>query len=171
MLPKSAEPPAALDLGFPDIEVRHHAQPFGPEGADEHAPLGERGGHGRRVAVEVDHRDVRLRRLDAHPGRAGNQLCEAPRVRVVAREARTVVVERVRAGGREAPDLAHAAAQHLAKATRPQDRLGAARKHGADRRAEALREANADRVEGCRQRHFGRPARDGGIPNAGPVEV
>ena len=68
---------------------------------------------------------------------------EAARVRVIVGEARAVVLERVQRGRAQDAGLAHAAAQHLAEAARAFDVVAAARDHRADRRAEALREADA----------------------------
>ncbi len=90
---------------------------------------------------------------------------------VVVGEARHVVLERVQPRGRDDPGLPHAAAEQLAQPAAARDRLGGGDQHRADRRAEALREAERHAVgtgAGLRQCAV---ARDGRVRQARAVHV
>ena len=93
---------------------------------------------------------VDLRRVGLDARQLGQALGEAARVRVVVREPVHVVVERVQAAGRHDPGLAQRAADHLLVAPRLVDELARPGEHGADRRAEALREVDPRGVEAGR---------------------
>ena len=80
------------------------------------------------------------------------------RAGVVVGEPLDVVVEGVQAGGGQDADLAHAAAVALAPDPGLGDRVGRADEHRADRRPQALGQADADRCRtGCRSRRSGTP--------------
>ena len=81
----------------------------------------------------------------------GERLGQAAGARVVLGEPIDVVVERVDAGGRDDPGLAHRAAEAVLAAAGLRHRLARAREEGAERAAEALREAERDRVEASRR--------------------
>ena len=69
------------------------------------------------------------------------------------------------------PGLPHAAAEQLAGAPGERDGRRIADQHRADRRAESLREAHADRVAGRRDVGERHAAGDVGVPDARPVQV
>ena len=109
------------------------------------------------------------------PGRPARPVGEAGRQRVVVGEAVDVVVERVQRRRGDDAGLAHAAADHLAPAVRAGDERARADQRRADRRAEALREADRDLIERRRDRARRRARiaaeRDRGVEEARAVEV
>ena len=101
----------------------------------------------QRRDVELDEVRLDLVGVDGEPG-LGEAAASRSRARVVVGEPLDVVVERVDAGGRDDPGLAHRAAEEvLLRARRAPDHLGRAGEHGAERAAEPLREAERDGVE------------------------
>ena len=81
------------------------------------------------------------------------------------------VLERVDAGRGDDAGLAHAAAEHLAVAPRLGDELLRAAEHGADRAAQALREAERDRVAVRREAGDRDAELHGGVEDARAVDV
>ena len=80
--------------------------------------------------------------------------------------------ERHEPSRREHAGLAHPAADHLARTTRPCDELGAAHDDRADRAGEALGEAEGGAVGlGQADRRAGVPQRDDGVEEARAVDV
>ena len=113
-----------------------------------------------RLDVELD--EVRLdvlRARRAGPRRASPS-ASLLRPRVVVREPVDVVVERVDARRGDDPGLAHRAAEEVLLAARLGHPLGGARDERAERAAEALREAERDRVD------VAAPISAGGTPSA-----
>ena len=80
-------------------------------------------------------------------------------------------VQRHEARRGQHPALPHPAAEHLAQPPCLLDELGRARHQRADRRAEALAQADLHGVGADRQRAWRHPERDGGVPQPGAVEV
>ena len=97
---------------------------------------------------DVDLHEVRLDLLeiDGHAGRV-ERLGERARASVVVREPLDVVVERVEAGRRDDPGLAHRAAEEVLLAPRALHQLARAGEQRPERAAEPLREAERHRVE------------------------
>src|SRR5437899_5192030 len=104
--------------------------------------------HPLRVDLERD--DVRdnALRVDAHSADAREAVCESLRVAVVFDEPVAHLLERDERGGRDHAGLPHRPAEQLAHATRLRDGLRRPTKDRSDRRGEALREAELDRVHG-----------------------
>ena len=108
---------------------------------------------------------------DAQPVDAGHAGGDATGPGVVLGQPVHVVVQGVEAGGRQVPDLAHPAAQHLAESVGPADRRPVADQHTADRGTQALGEAQRHGVHVGGPRFDAHADCDGGIEQAGPVEV
>ena len=102
----------------------------------------------RRQRRDVELDEVRLDavRVDREPG-LGEPERQPPGAPVVVGEPVDVVVERVQAGGRDDPRLAHRAAEQVLQPPRVAHHLVTAGEHRAERAAEPLREAERDRVE------------------------
>ena len=96
---------------------------------------------------------------------------EPPRARVVVGEPVDVVIERVDAGRRDDPRLAHRAAEEVLEPRAPRHQLREPGDERAERAAEALREAERDRVEAARRSRRRDPERDGGVQQPRAVEV
>ncbi len=92
-------------------------------------------------------------------------------VRVVFGEPLDVVFERIEARRREHAGLAHAAAQHLARAARAFDERLAAHEHRSDRRPQSFRKADRDRIERCAERRHRFARRDRRIADARAVQM
>src|SRR5260221_9999509 len=82
-----------------------------------------------------------------------------------------MVAERVERSSGKHADLAHACAEHLAQAMCLDDLRLASGERRAHRGAQALREADADRIEGAGELREGYARRRGRVPQAGAVEV
>ena len=93
------------------------------------------------------------------------------RVAVIVGQPLDVMLERVEAGGGEDAGLAHAAAEHLADAVHAVDELRRAADQRADRRAEALRQAERDGVEPLHPARRRDAAGDDGVEQPRAVEV
>ena len=142
----------------------------GAEGFTSTCPRARRAQEAHRV-LDAEHHHVGLGgRIDreAELLEPGGQ---PARVRVVVGESLDVMLERVEARRGEDAGLAHAAAQHLARAVHAPDHLVRAAHERADRRAEALGEAEGHRVEGLGPDRRGGSGRDHGVPQARAVEV
>ena len=108
-------------------------------------------------------------------GHRGDRFGEAASVPVVLVEAldhaRVAVLQRHEAGGRDDPDLAHPAADHLARAAGAEDEVLRADDDRADRAGEALAEAERERVGRAGEVARGLAERDRGVEEAGAIDV
>src|SRR5262249_55670488 len=146
------------------------------DGADEDAVLFQPGGDvlgasELRVNAEPDQVGVNLRRVERQARRVGYCLGENLGVLVIVGQALDVVVERVGTNRGDDAGLPHAAAEELACPASLRDdgfRPGQGR---ADRGAEALAEADRDRVEVPGPVPGGDAGGNDGVPQAGAVEV
>ena len=133
----------------------------------------DRLGRGELDVADVDLDEVRLdeMRVDRRAP-VGPALGEPPRPGVVVGEALDVVLERVEAGRRDDPCLPHRAAEAVLLDPRARHQLGRAGDDGAERRAEALREAERDGVEAAPpMTAAATPERDGRVREPRAVEV
>ena len=143
------------------------------DGRDPHAgrpqALGEGlGGQPDRRRRGPDH--VRLDRFhgEAELGETAGQRIGAP---VVVGEPLDVVGEGVAARRGGDPGLAHRPAEAVLPPPRPLDVVGRPGQHGAERRAEALREVDPGAVDLAGPAIGGHPRGDDGVEQAGAVEV
>ena len=122
--------------------------------------------------LEVDLDEVRLDPLEVdREARLRERLGEPPRAGVILREALDVVVERVDAGRRDDTRLAHRAAEEVLLPPGALDEVPRAREQGAERTAEAFREAERHRVEAGGDRRRLDAERRRGVEEAGAVEM
>ena len=101
----------------------------------------------------------------------GQPLAESARVRMVLGEPVDVVIERVEASGRDDSRLAHRPSEEMLEPARLRHALVRPGDDRPKRTAEALREAERDRVELAPVIRRGRPARDGSVHESRAVEM
>ncbi len=138
-----------------------------------------------RVAEQAEHlcaRDVEARGVDL------DEVCldavdldrnafrvpalrEPARPLMVEREQLDVVVERVEGGRGDHPCLPHGATEEELLAPGDFHQVGGPCEHGAERAAEALREAERDGVDSRCDRGRGHPESNGGVHQPGTVHV
>ena len=110
---------------------------------------------GRNPGVDRDEHHVGLRGLDREHGfqcawsrgQGTQAVGESLGIAMIVRESLQVMGERVAGGCGQNTHLTHATAQHFADAHAARDLLVAAQKQGANGRAQALGEAQGDRIE------------------------
>ncbi len=144
------------------------------EAADaERVELGGELGCGEAEGAGVDVDDVGLDEVEVDEAGADavDALGEAAGVGVVVGEAIDHGFECDDAGGRHVADLTDAAAGALAHDAGARDEVGGAAEEGAVGRAEALAEIDHDRVAALAEGGGGDAEGDGGVEDAGAVEV
>src|SRR5438105_5756958 len=142
----------AVDVLVRDVEVgngaehpRTHGARKPDTGRVEALPrLGAR--QPERRDVDVDEIRLDLLEIDRQPGR-GETLGEPSRARVIVGDPVDVVVECMEAGRGDDPGLAHGAAEQVLRPARLDHQILGTGDEGAERTAEALREAERDGVE------------------------
>ena len=165
-----------LHLGAADVAVGDQADPPRPRGVGEDAAGLQRGGEAVAVPLRVgdleeDHVGLHRLQVDPQAWHPIHGLAEPAGVGVVRRQPLDAGVQSHQPGGGEDARLAHATPQHLAVAARLVDVLPGARQDGADGGAQALGEAELHRVEGSTEYRRRPPRGDGGIEDAGAVQV
>ena len=140
-----------LHVGSRNVQVRHRADRAGTV-ASMRMPRTESGdqlGRRRPGRVHAERRpgSCRSSRVPTAPSRSAQAVGQPPGVGVVVGQALDVVLQGVEGRGREDAGLPHAAAEELAVPHAPRDQVARAGQRRADRRAQPLAEADADRVE------------------------
>ena len=133
--------------------MRHQAQLVHPGGGDAVAfEMRQKVAGLLRLDLHEDH--VGVHRLYLHAGQTLQAIGKAAGVGMVVGQPFHMMLQRVQAGRRQQARLPHAAAHHLAPATRPGNEVAAAQQHAADRRPQALAQAHADTVKAGHQTPF-----------------
>ncbi len=165
----------AIALLARDVEVGDEADGVGADGAGEDvfcAKGGDDGGSVSAVAQGEDD-DVALHgvEVDLDGGEGGDGFGEEAGVGVILVEAGGHLLERDETGGGEDAGLAHASAERLTDRASAIDVVLRADEHGADRRAETLREAEVDGGEAAGDFGDGQVEGGGGVEDACTIEV
>lgn len=152
------------------VQVQVGDEAGGGAGEDEDVVFGEVSGEGVGVG-EASEDHVGGGVVDGDVGDGGEAVGEGLGEGVVIGEAVDMIFECVDAGGGELAGLAEATADDFAPAAGLVDEICGADEEGADGGAEALGEAKGDGVEGGGDRGGGIAGGDGGVEEAGAVEV
>ena len=133
------------------------------------------GDNARSIAViaKCEENDIGLNggQVDLNSFTGCNGFGEQSGVGVVFVETQRAFFKRNQTGGRENAGLAHAATQGFTKDSSAIDRCASTNEDRSDRRAEALRQAEVYGVEAASEFGDADAERDGGIEDAGAVEV
>ena len=118
-----------------------------------------------------DEHHVGLRRGDVELRMLGETRGKDGRVLMILDQPLDMVRDRMAPGRRDNSRLPHSPAHHLAPAMRTLDVVAAAAQQRADRRAEAFRQADGDRIESFRNLLRRNTALHRGVPKARAVEM
>ncbi len=135
-----------------------------------HQGMGIETGH---VEIEFNKQDIGLHvvGIESDPFGLRDPLGQKFGVMMVLSEPFDVVLKGIDPRRCDNAGLAHATAEHFAKAVGSFDKIGTAREQGADRGAQAFGEAERRSVEILRDLLGGNPHRNTGVEEAGAVEM
>lgn len=161
------------NVGIRDIAVKNRTYAMLTVGKHVHTTFMTPCGEDPRVHLYFEAHNVRLDRARIQADRIVSReaLGQSAGVLDISRQLSTMVIEGVQGGGREDPRLPHTAPILLLKTPGSFDHRLRTDQRGADRRSEALAEADVHRVEGLRVIPLGYSGSCGCMPETGSIEV